>query len=152
VSPRFHTPAKGLTIYAVASLAVSAVYIYKPSYGLTLIISTTVLSAVIIAITSLAAALFPFTAREIYNASPVSRWNLGSVPLITVVGGIGAVVVAIFVYLALTESALGLTTPGARITMLVELGAAILIYVVNRVVQQSRGFDPGLAARTIPPD
>jgi basic amino acid/polyamine antiporter, APA family len=152
VSRRFHTPVKNLTLYALASLAVTAVYIYKPSYGLTLIISTTILSAVIIAITSFSAALFPFRAREIYEASPVSRWLIGSVPLITVVGLIGGVVVAIFVYLALTESALGLTTPGARITMAVEFGAALLIYVANRLVQHARGFDPSLAARTIPPD
>lgn len=152
VSPRFHTPVIGLTLYALASIAVSAVYIYKPDYGLTLLISTTVLSAVIIAVTSFASALFPFRARVIYEASPIARWRLGRVPLITVIGALGAIVVAIFVYLALTEDALGLTTPGARITMAVEFGIAILVYAVNYAIQRSRGFDPALAARAIPPD
>ncbi len=70
VSPRFHTPVKNLTFYAIASLAVSAIYIYRPSYGVTLIISTTVLSAVIIAITSFAAALFPFRAARSMKPRP----------------------------------------------------------------------------------
>jgi amino acid transporter len=152
VSPRFHTPAKGVTIYALASLIVSAVYIYKPSYGLTLIISTTILSAVIIAVTSFAAAVFPYRASVIYQGAPVSRFKIGRVPLITLVGLLGGILVSIGVYLALTENALGLTTPGARITIGVEFAIAILIYLVNLTVQRARGFDPGLAARAIPPD
>ncbi len=82
----------------------------------------------------------------------MSRWHIGKTPLITIVGLIGGVVVSFFVYLALTESALGLTSADARITMAAEFGAALLIYGVNRFVQQARGFDPSLAARTIPPD
>jgi basic amino acid/polyamine antiporter, APA family len=152
VSSRFHTPVKGLTIYAVASAAVAWVYIYDPDYALTLLISTTVLSAVILAVTSLGGALLPYRAPAIYRESPVARYTLGSVPAITVVGAIGAIVVSVFVYLALTEDALGLTSTDARITMAAEFGIAALIFGVNRLLQRSRGFDPSLAAREIPPD
>ncbi len=152
VSPRFHTPATGVVLYAAASAAVAAVYVYKPSYGVTLLVASSILSAVIIAVTCLASVFFPSRAPLIYKGAPVSRFRIGRVPLITVVGGLGFILVGIGVYLALTEKALGLTAPGARITMGVEFLVVIAIYFINRGVQRSRGFDPSLAARTIPPD
>ena len=147
VSPRFHTPATGVVLYAAASAAVAAVYVYKPSYGVTLLVASSILSAVIIAVTCLASVFFPSRAPLIYKGAPVSRFRIGRVPLITVVGGLGFILVGIGVYLALTEKALGLTAPGARITMGVEFLVVIAIYFINRGVQRSRGFDPSLAAQ-----
>ena len=51
-----------------------------------LVVLATVLSLITFAVTSIAAALLPFTRRELYRSSPAARFEFGRIPLITVAG------------------------------------------------------------------
>ena len=57
--------------------------------------------------TALAGALLPFRAKALYDASPGSAYKFMGMPLVTIVGTLGAVAGAIFLYLFLTNDTLG---------------------------------------------
>ena len=61
-------------------------------------------------VTALAGALLPFRAKAAYDASPGAKYTLAGVPLVTIIGLLGAAFGVVFLYLFLTNDQLGLTS------------------------------------------
>ena len=152
VSPRFHSPIKATTLWSFLALVVAAVFAYKPSWETTILIGGAITSVLVVGVTSLGGALFPFRSRQIYDESPAASYRLGSVPLVTVAGVVGALCVGALIYLALTVTALGITSPGSRIAIAAAFASGVAVYAAGRLYQRSRGVDTSLAYRYVPPE
>ena len=152
VSPRFHSPIKATTIWSFLALVVAAVFAYKPTWETTILIGGAITSVLVVGVTSLGGALFPYRSKQIYDGSPAATYTVAGVPLVTIAGIVGAVCVGALIYVALTVPALGITSPGSRVAIGAAFVSGVVVYAASRLYQRSRGVDTSLAYRYVPPE
>ena len=151
VDDRLHTPVNAHVAYFLASIPVILVYnLWGPWYGLTL--GVTFACGYVFVITCLAGALLPYRAKEVYEASPGAKYNLGSVPLVTVLGLIGFVFGAIMVLMFMLYPALGLTSQLAYTVVFGVLVVSAVWYILAKNTQKARGINVEYAFKEIPPE
>jgi amino acid transporter len=160
VSDRLHTPVNAHVIYFVASLPV--IYLYnnfvlvggdgtETSWG-SLTLGVTFACGYVFVGTALAGALLPFRARALYDASPGSKYTVAGIPLVTVVGLIGTVAGVFFLWMFLTNDALGLTSDLAYRVVAGILIFALGWYLVTKFARRSSGINVDYAFKEIPPE
>ena len=152
VDPRTHTPVKSLTLWSAAALAVAAVFSFKPTWQTTVLLGGAITSVLVVGVSCLAGALLPYRARGIYSSSPVSRYTVGGVPAITIVGALGALCVAALIVCALTLDALALTDAGSRAVIFAAFASGAIFFYAWRIARRARGIDTSLALREVPPE
>lgn len=151
VSDRRHTPVNALVVMGVGSIA--ALWLYTRPTGpfktLTGIFGF-ILSFLMV---SLAAMLFPYRQREVWENSPVS-WRLGKIPVVTIVGAVSfaACGFAAWTYLADPLSGLSVIphhTGGLFghqefamfILNLIIFVLGLVVYVVAKAIRRRQGID-----------
>ena len=159
VSDRFHTPVNAHVIYFIASIPVIIGYNLF-AYGTgddaiswaSLTLGVTFACGYVFVATAIAGALLPYRAKAAYETSPGATYTLGGVPLVTVVGLLGAAAGVAFLYLFLTDERLGLTS---RLAYTV-VGGILLFsaawYFIAKMVRNRSGVDVTYAFREIPPE
>ncbi len=159
VSERFHTPVNAHVVYFVASIPV--IWLYNNfAYGdgdsavswASLTLGVTFACGYVFVATALAGALMPFRARAAYQASPGSRYTVGGLPLVTIVGLLGSATGVVFLWLFLTNDQLGLTSQLAYAVVGGVLLFSAAWYLVAKTVRSSGGVDVTYAFREIPPE
>jgi hypothetical protein len=113
-------------------------------------------------ITSLAGALLPYRAKDLYDASPGSKYTVGGIPLLTIMGGLGAVIGILMVLAFLLNPALGVlgnwnfadfpTNLWAQIIAIAVILVSVVIYFVMKNSQKSKGINVDYAFKEIPPE
>ena len=160
VSDRLHTPVNAHVIYFVASLPV--IYLYntfvlvggdgtETSWG-SLTLGVTFACGYVFVGTALAGALLPFRAKALYDASPGAKYTVGGIPLVTIVGLIGTVAGVFFLWMFLTNVALGLTSDLAYLVVAGILIFALGWYLVTKFARRSSGINVDYAFKEIPPE
>jgi amino acid transporter len=152
VSPRFHSPVKAATLWSVLALAVASVFAFKPTWQTTVLIGGAVTSVLVVGVTCLGAALFPYRAPDIFRAAPAARHRVLGVPLLTLAGAVGAAAVAALIYVALTFEELGITSRDSRLVIGGAFVTGLAFYAGWRLYKRSRGVDLSLAYRYVPPE
>jgi amino acid transporter len=152
VSPRFHSPIKATTLWSLLALAVAAAFAYKPSWETTVLIGGAITSVLVVGVTCLGGALFPYRSRQIFEGAPAAHYRVGSVPLITIAGAVGAVSVGALIWVALTVPALGITSPGSRAVIAAAFASGVFVYFAIRVYHRFKGVDTSLTYRYVPPE
>jgi APA family basic amino acid/polyamine antiporter len=152
VSPRFHTPVKSTFLWSSCALVIAAIFNYRPSWQLTVLLGGAITSVLVVGVTCLAAALFPYRSREIYAASPASRYELFGVPLITIAGTVGAGLIGALIWVALSFDELALTSRDSRLVIGGAFVTGLLIFIGWRLFRRTQGVDMSLAYRAVPPE
>lgn len=160
VSDRLHTPVNAHVIYFLASLPVIWLYSnYSVDDGAggqttwtSLTLGVTFACGYVFVGTAIAGALLPYRAKALYEASPGAAYKFMGIPLVTIVGTLGALAGGYFIFLFLTNSTLGLTSDLAY-----KVVAGILIfslgwYLVTYFVRRSAGINVNYAFKEIPPE
>ena len=155
VSDRFHTPVNAHVVYFVASIPV--IWLYNNfSYGDTtwtsLTLGVTFACGYVFVATALAGALLPYRAKAAYDASPGSRYTIGGLPLVTVIGLLGSAAGVVFLYMFITNAQLGLTSQLANTVVGGVLLFSAAWYLIAKQVRRSRGIDVSFAFKEIPPE
>ncbi|HVM84843.1 MAG TPA: APC family permease [Candidatus Binatia bacterium] len=151
VSPNLHTPVAAHVAYFLASIPVILLYnLWGQWYSLTL--GVTFACGYVFVVTSLAGALLPYRAKALYEASPGAQYKLGGLPMITVVGLLGAVVGGIMVLMFIFSDKFGLNTDLAHYVVIGVLVVAVVWYFAAKAYQSSRGIDVSFAFKEIPPE
>jgi basic amino acid/polyamine antiporter, APA family len=158
VSPRTHTPVIAHVIFLILGGYVYA-YIYNmvPGY-LTYTLAVTAVATVMYIGTAVGGAIFPKTRREVYRTSPIAKYKVGPIPVITICGVIAAAFSAWMLFYYITEPFLGI----ANLTMGFDGLKSLLImfaifigwtvyYFVRRAYLKSVGISLDLAYKEIPP-
>ena len=152
VSPKYHTPVKAITLWCTIAMGVAALFAYRPSAQLTVLIGGVVTSALVVGVTCLAGAFFPSRAKDIFQSATSSGNRMLGTPALVAAGALGAGITAALIYVALTFDELGLTSSDSRVVIIGAFVSGILFYIGWRIYKRSQGVDTTLAYRYVPPE
>jgi APA family basic amino acid/polyamine antiporter len=145
-------PIVAILLMLIPAIPISYFYAYDAEFTSWTLAATFVI-AVTFAGSAIAAAVLPWRKPEIYNASPIARYRIGPVPLITA-AAIGFLVILGFaIYEWSTNAVYGIDWTNFRNSfyyMFALYGLAIAIYVVSRLVRRSQGIDMRMVHSEIP--
>ena len=152
VSERFHAPTWAAVVTGIIAIISLYVAIFTGIFGYYL--NTAGMILIAYTIVSIAAIVFPFRRKEIFEASPsIVRTRVGGVPLISIIGVISAGFSIYGSYFALTTTILGPLNVASYSTIagLFILGA-IIYYFAKTYRSRREGIDLGLLIKEIPPE
>ena len=152
ISAKRRVPYGSLILMIVPSLVVSALFAYRPSFQVIFLDATAVIAVTFLG-TVIASAILPWRRPDIFRNSPIARFQVAGIPVITITG----VVSAIFLAFMIVEWCLNTVYGTAFTTNVLPLQyfavtylIAIAIYVVARVVRKRQGIDLARIHREIP--
>jgi basic amino acid/polyamine antiporter, APA family len=152
ISAKRRVPYGSLILMIVPSLVVSAIWAYQPSFQGIFLWATGVIAITFLG-TVVAAAMLPWRRKDIFENSPISRFRVAGIPVITITG----VVSALFLLFMLAEwsfnSVYGTSfslNGASPIYFGLTYLAAIVIYLVARVVRKRQGIDLARIHQEIP--
>jgi hypothetical protein len=103
----------------------------------------------------LAAALLPYRAKALYEASPGAKYKLAGIPLVTIFGVIGFIFGAAAVVAFLVKKGYGLTGTSPYLTYAIVAGIfvfSLVVYWIGRIYQKGKGIDVSYAFLEVPPE
>jgi basic amino acid/polyamine antiporter, APA family len=154
VDPRTRTPIWALILMVVPGLLVSALFVWDVYNFQTLTLASTLVIAVTYLGTAIAAIVLPYTKKDLYEASPIARFKVAGIPLITIAGIIFAAFLLFLLYLWLFDPfelyGIGLANPSSIVYMGVMYMLALGIYLGAIMYRRGQGIDVGLVYREIP--
>ncbi len=142
VSDERHVPWVALLLIMVPSVVVSAVYAYWTPFA-TYTLDASLVIAVMFFGTAIAATILPWWKPNLYQNSPIARYSIAGIPLISIGGAVTVVVLGwvIYEWLAVSTYGIGVQTPGSIIYLGVLYGIAIVMYVVAYLYRRSQGVN-----------
>ena len=161
IEPRTRTPIWALGLMVVPGLIVSALFVYNLFGFASLTLASTLVIAVTYLGSTLAAILLPYTKKDLYEASPIAKYKVAGIPLITVAGVIFAAFLIFLLYQwlldpnALYGIGYSINPNGLRnLTSLIFMGVmyllAVIIYVAAKYYRKSQGVDLDKVYKEIP--
>ena len=153
ISAKRRVPYGSLILMIVPSLVISALWAFGGTGLQGIFLWATGVIAITFLGTVVAAAILPWRRKDIFENSPISRFRIAGIPVITITG----VVSAIFLLFMLAEwsfnSVYGTSfsiNSASPIYFAATYLVAIAIYVVARVVRKRQGIDLARIHREIP--
>lgn len=102
VDPRTRAPLWAMLAMVIPGLIVSALYVYNVKIGDTGFQSMTLASTMVIAVTylgtTIGAILLPYIKKDLYEASPIAKYKIAGIPLLTIAGVIFALFLIFLLY------------------------------------------------------
>jgi APA family basic amino acid/polyamine antiporter len=136
-------PWGALALIMVPSVVLSWLYAYQSETFYPLTLDATLVIAVTFLGSSIAATILPYWKPEIYNASPVARYKIVGLPLISVAGLFSALFLGWVLFSWLSDPLYGIGVGNANsiVFLAVLYGAAAVLYVVARLWRRAQGVD-----------
>lgn len=158
VSGRRAVPVVALVLILVPSVIVSYLYAYNVAEFRTLTLDATLVIAVTFIGTTFAATVLPWWKKDLYQNSPIARYQLAGIPLISVAGALATIFLGWAIWMWIWERgdpsvplyAIGVGNSNSILWLGVLYGVAALIYIVARVVRRRQGVDLGAIHQEIP--
>jgi amino acid transporter len=142
-------PIVAIALMLIPSIPIAYFYAYNSDF-----FSWTLAATQVIAITftgsAIAAAILPWRKPEIYNASPIARYNVVGIPLITVAAAGFLVILGFALYEWFTNDLYAVNGRDSLIYMGCLYAGALLIYLVSRFYRRSQGIDMKMVHSEIP--
>jgi amino acid transporter len=142
-------PVVALLLMLVPSLGIAALYAYSTDFA-TYTLDATLVIAVTFLGSAIAAAILPWRKREIYGASPIAKYTVLGIPLITAASGLFILFLLFCLYKWLSDDAYGINNKDSLIFMGSLYVLAIAIFVGSRLYRRSQGMDLSMAYGEIP--
>lgn len=152
VSPRTHTPIIPTIVCCAVSLVAAYLFDFWPPFYSVIAVGAVAGPTGVVFVTSLAAIVFWKRRPQTFGASPMKRYKVGSVPLISIIGVLGAIVSGALFVVYLTAPELGYNAP---VPILYTFGILVICaiwYFVNAAYQKRQGVDINQAFRELPPE
>jgi len=151
VSPRYRSPVNAHVVYFLAGCVAIYGYNYWASwYSITL--GVTFACGYVFVISCLAAALMPYRAKALYEASPGAQYTLGGFPLVTIFGIIGFIGGSAALIAFLTNSGYGLKGTRPYVIVAGIFLICLVGYWIGRQYNKSKGIDVNYAFLEVPPE
>jgi len=99
---------------------------------------------------TVAAMILPWRKPEIYNASPIARYKVAGIPLITVAGVAFLAFLGFCIYYWLKDDVYGSNNRDSLLYMGALYLVALAIYVVSRIVRARQGMNLKMVYNEIP--
>ena len=147
VHPRFHTPVNSLLLVGAGSIGALWLFTHWDEFAALVGIFGFILGFMIV---SIAAIAFPYRLPDVFDSSPI-RWRVAGIPVVSIVGALSLVALAIMAWAYWTDPSAGLAGhPNMKILNFVIFGSGLVIYFVARALQARRGVDVSRRFREIP--
>jgi amino acid transporter len=152
VSERFQAPTWAAIITGVIGIIGLYIAIFTGIFGYFL--NTAAMTLLTFAVVSIAAIIFPFRRKEIFEASPsMVKAKLAGIPVISILGVISLVFSIYGSYYALTTTVMGPLNVGSYSMIVgVFILGVILYYAAKAYRLRKEGIDLGLLIKEIPPE
>jgi amino acid permease len=101
------------------------------------------------------AILFPYRKKQIFEASPIAKYKLGSVPILSILGAIALVINVYIAWIFIAGPPLGFLSisSGSSIEFIVGIFAGCFIfYWIAWGVRKSQSIDLSLSFSEVPPE
>lgn len=145
VEPRTRTPIYALLLMVIPSIVIGALFAFDIWNFRSLTLCSTLVIAVTFLGSTIAAILLPFIKKDLYNASPIAKFKIFGIPLISVAGVIFAAFVIFLLYQWLIDPnelyGIGIKNTSSMIYMGGMYLLALLIYVGFRVYRKRQGIN-----------
>ena len=151
VHEKLHTPVNAHLAYFIASIPVIFLYNLHPQW-VSLTLGVTFACGYVFAASSLAGALLPYRAKEVYEASPGATYKLGKIPWVTILGGIGFIFGSAMVLSYMFAPQLGLVSTLAYSVVFGIIAISAIWYFLAKWAQKQRGINVDYAFKEIPPE
>lgn len=149
VSPRTHSPVVAIAI--VAALAEISLVVYTFKGSILFLGGTTMGYISTFATTAIAAIVFPYARKALYEESPVKP-KLFGVPLITIAGAGTLIMFAVMIYGFLTNSVFGANDAKGLAFFVGLWVVGLALFLVARGVRSRQGVPMDVALRELPPE
>ena len=149
VSEHRHVPVWALILMLVPSLVVGALYAYTDNFA-TYILDAVLVIAITFFGTAIAATILPFRKRHLYENSPIARYKLLGIPLISITGFITAAFLGFNLWKWFQDDLYAVNNRDSLVFMGIMYGLAIPIYLVARVYRRRQGIDLRAVHEEIP--
>ncbi|MDQ3530928.1 MAG: APC family permease [Actinomycetota bacterium] len=142
-------PYAALALMLLPSIPISYLYAYTDDF-VTYTLDATLVIAITFLGSAIAAAVLPWRRPEIYSASPIARYKILGIPLITASSVLFSVFLIFCLYKWATDDVYGVNNPQSALYMTILYVVAIIIYVVARLVRRAQGMDLKMVHGEIP--
>jgi amino acid transporter len=143
-------PISALIAMLVPALVVSVFYSYQIGHFDTITYDAALVIAVTFLGTTIAAILLPWRKRDAYLGSPVARYKIGGVPLLSVAGVIFGGFLVWAIYKWLSDSTYGVNSHTSLWFLAILYGGSIVVYAVSRYLRRREGVDLSAIHQEIP--
>jgi len=144
-------PYAALLLMLIPSIPISYMYAFGESFA-TWTLNATLVIAITFLGSAVSAALMPWLKPDIYNASPIARYNVLGIPLITVSATAFALFAVFCLYQWMTNDIYGLNNTSSFIYLSTLYVVALGIYVGFRLLRRAQGIDLKMVYDEIPED
>lgn len=149
VSPRTHSPVLAIIVVAVLGEVSLAAYTF---FGSVKFLGGTTMGYIsTFATTALAAVVFPYVRKALYEQSPVKP-KLFGLPLLTVAGAGTLAMFAVMIYGFLTNDVFGANVPEGLAFFVGLWIVGLAIFLAARTVRMRQGLPMDVALRELPPE
>ncbi|HCB00806.1 MAG TPA: hypothetical protein DEP19_00340 [Anaerolineae bacterium] len=151
---RTGTPVNALLLMIVPSVIVAYMFNYNIANFATLTLCSTLVIAVTFLGTTISAIILPYTKPDLYKSSPISKYNVLGIPLITVAGVIFGGFLVYLLYQWIIDPnvlyGIGISNTNSVIYMLSMYVLAAVIYFGFKPYRKSKGIDLDKVTAEIP--
>lgn len=153
VNERTHTPIIAMLLVMVMMVGFQAGFVYSSSNFVVYLGASGIVVFVTFAIVGIAAVLFPYRRKELYDESPIPKQRLANIPLFAVVGVIDGALMTLYCILNFTNgSVTGATNHTALLVLLILVVLLAAIWVIAFVAARRRGLDLDVVQAQLPPE
>jgi APA family basic amino acid/polyamine antiporter len=149
VSEKRHVPTLAILLMLVPALIVSAFYAYSLSFR-TYILDATLVIAITFFGTSIAAMILPWRKKSLFENSPIAKYKVAGIPLITITGFLTALFLGFNIWEWFSSDLYAVNNKTSLYFMGSMYLLALVIYVVARVYRKSQGIDLKAIYQEIP--
>jgi basic amino acid/polyamine antiporter, APA family len=142
-------PYWALALMLLPSIPLAALYAWSSSFASYTLDATLVIAITFLG-TTVSAAILPWRKPEIYNASPIAKYRVLGLPIITFAALLFSVLLIWSLIKWFTDDAYGVNNTDSFILMGGMYVLAIAIYVGSQIVRRRQGIDLGMVYGEIP--
>jgi amino acid transporter len=142
-------PYGALALMLLPSIPISYFYAYNHSFNqwtldATLVIAITFLGSAV------SAAIFPWRRPDIYNASPIAKYKVAGIPLITFAATLFTAILAFALYKWFQDDVYFVNIRSSEYYLAVLYGVALAIYIASKLYRRTQGMDLNMVYGEIP--
>jgi APA family basic amino acid/polyamine antiporter len=153
VSDRTHTPILGTVVVMLLMLGFVAGFVYSATAFIVVIGAGGYVVFGTFAIVGIAAVLFPFRRKDMFDGSPITKQRFAGIPFFSIVGIVDAVLMALYFVLNITNGAVTGATNKTMLTFLVTTEVVLVaIWGIAWVRARQGGLDLSVVQVMLPPE
>jgi len=153
VSPKLNSPVNAISFELILAFVWGGLWYFWEPFYFVIYSAASIAYILIVVPTGVAATLFPWKNKNIYDSSPVSKYSFAGIPLITIMGVWLTLASLIVVIIIAVVPELGAAYPIPRAVVFGLLMLCFVWYLFRQMYNARKyNIDPNMAFKEIPPE